>query len=176
VGKGITVEEQISGKAEWGGIQVLAYPMKASKYEFAMEALNSRLMDSAFAEDPLGIAAGGRMRQHIYDDEYGVSAWDQAHAARCFVTILDSRRWTDVTGEAMPSRPVTAADYAAAGLPWFDYYAEAGAVAGSPTLAGVKSISKAWKEPPADAGSFTAPMPAPKVVALGHKQVREMDS
>ncbi len=188
MGRGITVEEQISGNAEWGGMQILAYPMKAQRYEklkAEWEKEQRALPVLRFAEalhcDPdayssLGLAAGGRMRQHICDDEYGVSAWDQAHAARCFITILDSHRWTDVTGEAVPSRPITAADYAAAGLPWFDYYADAGAVAGSPTLAGVKSISNAWKEPPADAGSFTAPMPAPKVVALGHKQVREMDS
>jgi hypothetical protein len=36
----------------------------------------------------LGLAAGGRMRQAIYDDPYGIDALDHEHGRRCFVTIL----------------------------------------------------------------------------------------
>jgi hypothetical protein len=67
----------------------------------------------------LRLAAGGRMRQAIHDDPYGIDAWDQEHGRRCFVTILGSESWTAITGEAMPTKPIDAAAYTAAGLPWF---------------------------------------------------------
>ena len=31
LGQGYSVEEQLSGKPEWGGVQILVYPMKAEK-------------------------------------------------------------------------------------------------------------------------------------------------
>ena len=33
LGQGYSVEEQLSGEPEWGGIQILVYPMKAEHYE-----------------------------------------------------------------------------------------------------------------------------------------------
>jgi hypothetical protein len=183
MGKNITVEEQITGEAAWGGIQLLAYPMKAERYEELrkeweeeQKRANARLSEELFCCEiaPLGLAAGGRMRQHIYADSYDFSVWDQHHGARCYVTILDSRTWTAVTGEGMPTKPISAKEYTAAGLPWFDYYSDATAIDGSDALKGVKSISGAWKQQQPEADSFDAPIPAQKIVALGRKQIREM--
>ena len=39
----------------------------------------------------MGLAPGGRMQQEIYDDPYGLDAWDQRHASRCFVSIVNSQ-------------------------------------------------------------------------------------
>ena len=80
------------------------------------------------------------MRQHIYEDEFGADAWELDATARCFVTILNSADWQAVTGEAPPTRPPTSREYTRAGLPWFDYYADRPALAGSTTLGRLKSV------------------------------------
>jgi hypothetical protein len=113
------------------------------------------------------------MRQAIYDDPYGIEAWDQEHASRSFVTILDSEGWTAITGEAMPTKPVDAAAYTQAGLPWFDYQTNRPAIEGSDVLKSVKSIAKVWTSPPAG-NAFEHPIGPPNVTSLGGRQVREM--
>ena len=89
----------------------------------------------------MGLAPGGRMRQEIYDDPYGLDAWDQRHASRCFVSIVNSRQWQAITGERPPNQPPTAAHYAAAGLPWFDYYRDLDPVEATDKLTGVSSVA-----------------------------------
>jgi hypothetical protein len=91
----------------------------------------------------MGLAAGGRMRQQIYADPYGIDAWDQSVSSRCFVTLVDAVQWQEITGEPPAARPPTAEDYTQAGLPWFDYYAEgAQTLAGAPALTMVKSVAE----------------------------------
>ena len=90
----------------------------------------------------MGLAPGGRMRQAIYDDPFDLEDWDVEHSSRCFVAIANSLTWRAVTGEASPILPPTAADYAAAGLPWFETYAsDAAALKGSADLAGMKGVA-----------------------------------
>ncbi len=178
MGKGITVEEQITGESAWGGVQLIALPMKAETYAELRERRSECRNDQLWAYSTLsrrrgaclGLAAGGRMRQHLYRDEYGLSAWDQNHASRCFITIIDSAQWTAITDEAMPTKPVRARDYADAGLPWFDYYAEAPTLNGSEALGSVKSIEHAWR----GAFGFDKPVRPGPVVKLGSRHVREM--
>jgi len=95
----------------------------------------------------MGLAPGGRMRQEIYDDDYGVGAWDEEHTSRCFVTIANSLQWLAITGERPPTSPPTARQYTDAGLPWFDYYdGDRTAISGSETLAGLKAVAKTGLE------------------------------
>jgi len=147
LGDGYTAEEQITGEAEHGGIQIVAYPMKRARYEDLQRRERSRLrsvkLSVGFEEcapAAMGLAPGGRMRQHIYDDEHGLDAWDQANGSRCFVAIANSLSWRAITGEALPSLPPTARDYAKAKLPWFDYYAESPAVDGASALQNLLSV------------------------------------
>lgn len=128
LGDGYTVEEQLTGAAEYGGVQIVAYPMKRERYE---ELLKKRLEVGARQEtfhayksqsEAMGLAPGGRVKQEVYADPYGLDAWDQRHASRCFVTIANSTQWAAITGERPPMLPPTAADYTRLGLPWFDYY------------------------------------------------------
>ena len=65
----------------------------------------------------MGLAPGGRMKQDIYDDPYGLDAWDQQHVSRCFVTLVNSAQWMAITGERPPTEPPTARQYTKAGLP-----------------------------------------------------------
>ena len=48
------------------------------------------------AEPDMGLAPGGRIKQEIYDDPYGLDAWDQRHYSRCFVTIANSVAWAKI--------------------------------------------------------------------------------
>jgi hypothetical protein len=150
LGAGYTAEEQITGEAEHGGIQIVAYPMKRALYE---EMQRKRARSEQFfgttralgmampaAAPAMGLAPGGRMRQYIYDDEHDIDAWDQANGSRCFVAIANSLSWRAITGEAPPSLPPTARDYAKAKLPWFDYYAESPAVEGASALQNLLSV------------------------------------
>jgi hypothetical protein len=153
LGDGYTVEEQITGKAEHGGIQIVAYPMKRALYEElqrrrAHDLLAFHQCEAEYFGPPMpcaaraamGLAPGGRMRQHIYEDEHGLDVWDQANGSRCFVAIANSLHWRAITGEAPPSLPPTARDYAKAKLPWFDYYAETPAVEGAGALEKLLSV------------------------------------
>lgn len=148
LGNGYTVEEQLTQAAEHGGIQIVAYPMKAERYEALQHVRRSQASDIDWSntlcciESPaMGLAPGGRMKQKIYDDPHGLDAWDQRHGSRCFVTILNAGAWRAMTGEAPPSQPPSAAAYSKAGLPWFDYYdADAKALGGASALARLKSV------------------------------------
>ena len=152
LGKGYTVEEQLTGAAQHGGLQITAYPMKAERYEAMMAGRDEVMKLNAMVsyspmEEGMGLAPGGRMRQEIYEDSYGLDAWDQRNSARCFVTIANSTQWMALTGERPPIMPPTARDYTEAGLPWYDYYdADHEAVSGSDLLNSVKSVAQTGKE------------------------------
>ena len=184
LGAGYTVEEQLTGAAEHGGLQIIAFPMKRERYE-QMQAEPEEPLDHSLAESTglyeMGLAPGGRMRQEIYDDPYGLDAWDQRHASRCFISILNSGQWRAITGERPPNRPPTAAQYAAAGLPWFDYYRELEAVEATDKLKRVSSVAALGAqngEPmlpdnePVTAGNVI-PLGSPRPATAG-RPVREM--
>ena len=62
--------------------------------------------------------------------------------------VLNSVQFLHVTGAEPPHRPPAAAEYSAAGLPWFEYYAEdRRALDGARKLAGLDSVAqKSWKK------------------------------
>ena len=180
LGEGITAEEQLTGAAEYGGVQIVVHPMKADAYKRLFERRVAERLRSAYdqpmpcaASPAMGLAAGGLMKQEIYDDPYDLDVWDLRASARCFVTLLNAESWHDFTGEAIPTEPITAAVYRSANIPWFDYYgADQKAVEGSPRLAGLKTIAdaatfgltgKVWKNesvvvtPPIDLGPGAKP-------------------
>ncbi|HXF53686.1 MAG TPA: hypothetical protein VNK52_06135, partial [Hyphomicrobiaceae bacterium] len=161
LGSGYSVEEQVTGKAEHGGLQIIVYPMKKERYEAIlrereeherMHVLYAAVScypseHAAMPRAAMGLAAGGRMSQQIYDDPYGLDAWDQSVSSRCFVTLVDAVQWREITGEAPPTKPPTAADYTRAGLPWFDYYAsDLATLAGAPELTRLKSVTEMAEE------------------------------
>jgi hypothetical protein len=63
------------------------------------------------------------------------------HSSRVFVHLANSLAWRAITGQAPPTTPPTAKQYAKAGLPWFHYYDETAVpLPGSEVLSGVKSV------------------------------------
>ena len=179
LGMGYTVEGQVTGKEEFGGVQIVAYDPKPGR--FPERAPRSRFrgafLETVCCEAPsaayggeMGLAAGGRMRQEIYPDEHGADTWDAGNRGRVYVHIVNSEMFRDITGMEPPPTPVTARSYAQAGLPWFDLYDEGkGDVAPSPTLAGVTSVKEKDQSlgfgPQQDDG--TLDVPASSVVVLG---------
>ncbi len=182
LGKGYTVEEQVRGAAQHGGLQITAYPMKAERYE-AMRARDGRypsnypkLMEmQSPQEEGMGLAPGGRMRQEIYEDDYGLDAWDQRHPVRCFIAIANSAQWIAITGERPPSEPPTALQYTESGLPWYDYYdADHEAVSGSEILKSVKSVAQTAEEKGEAALRDNESINGTKVVSLRDTRKREV--
>ena len=190
LGSGYSAEEQVTGKGEHGGAQIEVFPMKREVFERRFpkrdaERARYRGMSLAclsFGEAEecaadMGLAAGGRMKQEIYDDPYDLADWDTRQRSRCFVHLCNSLVWRAITGAEPPTTPPTAREYTAAGLPWFDYYADAPAVPGSPTLAKVKSVTQLAKEKGDKPLPENEPVDPKNVVAirkgLGKGQVRE---
>ena len=149
LGDGYTAEEQLTGEARHGGLQIVAYPMKRTRYEQhrARRAMAVRRVDFCAAPAlDMGLAPGGRMRQEIYEDRLGLEVWDQRHASRCFVSIANSTQWMAATGERPPTLPPSAKAYTEAGLPWFEWYGgDAEALAGAKKCASLASIAELGK-------------------------------
>jgi len=155
LGSGYSAEEQVTGAAEHGGIQLVAYPMKAEAYgRWKKRAGRVYGLDMCVSDNleclesgSMGLAPGGRMKQEIFDDPYPAEDWEPDRSGRCFVHLANSLTWRAITGESPPTVPPTAREYAAAGLPWFDYYdADRKALGGSGILAKLKSVAKLGKE------------------------------
>ena len=151
LGGGYTAEEQITDKAEHGGLQIIVYPMKHDVYVEHFEGLVDT--ESDFLEIPaflskvceespdMGLAPGGLMRQTISEDKYGIDAWDQDNDRRCFIHLANSVQYQAITGHRPPHRPATAKEYTNAGLPWFDYYDDSKALPGSDALSKLTSVA-----------------------------------
>ena len=186
LGEGYTAEEQITGEAEHGGLQIIVYPMKRERYE---ELLKEReqtwdaqltgsedMMKCYCLGSAMGLAPGGLMRQEIYDDTYNLDDYDSSVSSRCYVHILNSLQYREVTGQNPPTKPPTAAQYTQAGLPWFDYYdAEAKALKGSKKLAGLDSVAAKWFkkwQKPLPENEPVSPTNV-RVIRAGTRQVRE---
>ena len=147
LGAGYTAEEQITGAAEHGGLQVQVYPMKRAAFEKRFEkggpSRDGQLlccMSAPSVDAEMGLAPGGRMKQDIYDDPYRLNEWDLDNSSRCFIHIANSLVWEAITGATPPTVPPTAEQYTRAGLPWFDYYDDALALKGADQLAKLKSV------------------------------------
>jgi len=198
LGEGYTAEEQITGEAEFGGMQITVYPMKGSRYDAlfpkgeltlnrgsietgswgAMPAMAMAMPAPSAAPQvqEMGLAPGGKMKQEIYQDDFKLDDWDLENGSRCFVHITNSTTWADITGKLPPHLPPSAKDYTYAGLPWFDYYdADSKAIKGSSKLAAMESVQKmsAEKGNAVSNESVTVEFAIP--IKKNPKQVREGD-
>lgn len=161
LGSGFSAEEQISGKAEHGGIQIEVIPMKKEVYErrfpkrnpilrgmsldcdrYSMSVNEYECAAVACAAGPdMGLAPGGRMKQQIHEDPFDFDDWDVTNRQRVFVHIANSLVWKAITKYDPPHPPPTAEDYTRSGLPWFEHYKDdAKTLVGTGKLAGMKSV------------------------------------
>jgi hypothetical protein len=192
LGAGYTAEEQITGKAEHGGLQIMAIPMKRAAFEkynpIRSHRDDSRVMTPEAklcycceSSPEMGLAPGGRMKQEIYEDHYKMSDWEKGQNSRCFVHIANSMTWRQITDEEPPKTPCTSGEYARRGMPWFMWYDDKStALQGSKKLASMKSIAtlgKKKKDVPLPENQSVTPM---TIIPLGSgsktKKVREFSN
>lgn len=202
LGQGFSVEEQLDGKAEFGGIQIEVIPMLFDQFDkkhpirevktrggilrgqgidhwsgapgspklysqhasfnaagpsaattYSCNSFNvadvsedsNRLGEpiacAATVQPDMGIGAGGRMAQQIFEDEHGIGSWDMTNRSRVFLHIANSLAWEAITQRKPPSAPQSAALYAKMGYPWYDHYREdIDALKGTKKLKGIKSV------------------------------------
>ena len=181
LGDGVTAEEQITGSADVGGIQIQAFPMKKSYFD-EMHNLEDApvglMMNYSASIDPefMGLSAGGKMHQEIYEDPYELSAWDQRTTDRCFITIANANQWMSVTGEEPPLSPISADEYTNAGLPWFSYFeSDKKAIEGAKALGNLKSFQKSYAEKGSDDWDSGSIKGKPNVVSANKRKVNSGD-
>lgn len=120
-----TVEAQITGKEETGGIQLIVYEPKPGKFpDTPPEVVPAQSQYMAEAGVEMGLEAGGRIKQKIYKDPYGIDVWDQRNRQTIYVYLINSEQYRAICGLEPPPTPVSAETYAEYGLPWFDLYDE----------------------------------------------------
>ncbi|KAA6185286.1 hypothetical protein F2Q65_09305 [Thiohalocapsa marina] len=173
-GSGHSVEQQLTGAVEHGGLQIAVYPMKADVYAAYREQYlrKGKLRSMAAVTEEMELSVGGLIRQDIYQDPFGIDAWDQGQVQRCFVHLLNSEQYQAVTGERSPRAPFRAQDYAKAGLPWFHYYSDDPVIGGAAALAKVQSVAAVTATQTGKPMPDNAPLGPLPVEILGEKQVR----
>lgn len=192
LGEGYSAEEQLTGAAEHGGLQLQVYPMKRDEYvkrfevkkpEGYSETLFQMAPDSepfgpSSAPGEMGLAPGGQMKQIVNRSEYPLDVWDTEHTSRCFVHILDSEDWYAVTGSAPPQQPLSAKVYTEAGFPWFELYDEVHhPVPGGKRLSLLQSVAQLFQQkngtPLPDSETITPENVKELRAGLTNDQVRE---
>jgi hypothetical protein len=182
MGQGFTVEEQLTGNADVGGIQIQAFPMKKEYYDklnvVREPAAEMAMGDVQCCYSPpssmeMGLAAGGSMQQEIYEDPYNFEEWDLRETKRCFITLANAEQWMDITGEEPPMRAISAKTYTDAGLPWFDYYDnDKEAISGAKKLGKIKSIKQIDDEQGSDIWHEDGKIENPSIVNLMRRLVK----
>lgn len=203
LGEGYTVEEQLTGKAEHGGIQIIVYPMKPEYFQRILEE-KERLMGLQMGQEEfasaggaftaqisascatksrgilrstekavdMGLGAGGFMKQEIYDDPYGIDAWDTTKPMKIFIHLMNSNQYQHVTGESPPTKPLTPIEYQQYNYPWFDYYSDGKVLEGSEQLAKVDSIASMGNKKQQNPLGDNSSIPQKDPVVLGIKNIK----
>ena len=50
----------------------------------------------------MGIAAGGSIRQQIFEDEFGIDTWDPQRGVSLNIHIVNSEIFEEITGQKAP--------------------------------------------------------------------------
>ena len=116
MGVGATIEEEVTGAAEFGGIQLVAYPLSASTYQKSRSETRFSINLSPEAEErikaaalkPLGLAAAEPVQEELIKaDYYSPQDWDTRQSRRCFIHLLDREDFLRITGRRMNGKKAT---------------------------------------------------------------------
>lgn len=154
LGRGVTVEGQLTGTEAVGGLQLLVagprpgrFPTTPPEEDYSRRVLYCKMQadfrdDAPLASMPaMGLGAGGRMTQKIYPDPHGAGTWEGDRAARIWIHLVPAGLWPALTGEPCPPTPADHDAYVRYGLPWFAVYDEPlGDVPVDPRWAGVRTV------------------------------------
>jgi hypothetical protein len=147
LGRGRTVEGQITGVESHGGLQIRVHDPKPGRFpdvpppEFrGTNRLGGPAMKLS-SPSPMGFVPGGRIEQKVLEDQYGTETWDAERFATLNVHVLNSAQYRAVTGREPPSSPIDAHTYTKYGFPWFTLYEEPADIPASDALASLTSIA-----------------------------------
>jgi hypothetical protein len=196
-GSGYSVEAQVTGKEEFGGIQLMAFdPYESKRLEkfpkkppvlerrrmvlSASSSLTKKKCKKSDASE-MSLSAGGSMKQEISKDPFGLNFWDQSCFSRVYVRIVNSEMYENITGMKAPLSPISANTYSSYGYPWYDIYNEtaSNSIDQSNKLNQVKSVKEidqtkyAW--PQQDDSTVTLPSSQVKSIYHDKKVVRDGD-
>ena len=111
LGLGYTVEGQLTGDEEIGGIRLRVFEPKPGRFPDrppkADAASFPHRMGMVKGGVQMGLAAGGKMKQKIYPDPFGLDAWDLTNYGTVTVHIANSEQYEAITGHAPPT-PISA--------------------------------------------------------------------
>lgn len=168
LGAGYTVEAQVTGEERFGGIQLVIYEPRPGIFPDepppVPEQASNLYMEAPPFEGEMGIGAGGKIRQKIYPDDYGLETWDQGNYGSLFVRILNSLQYREVTGHELPDTPVSAQLYIESGFPWFDLYDES--KADLPPSSVLKQVRTVWQKEHGDENAESSEAKSVKVEKL----------
>lgn len=97
---------------------------------FSSPAPDHRLFSSPAPERPCqevkerGIAAGGKIKQQIFQDTYGAESWDLNQRRLLKIHMVNSIAYQSITGQEPPPSPITTEKYQESRIPWFSHYDE----------------------------------------------------
>lgn len=147
LGQGYTIEAQITDEEKEAAFQIVV--MDAFENRFPQIDPNpfGKYVLYQMAEDAeMGIAAGGRIKQQILRDTYGVDSWNSKNNRSLNIRLVNSHAYKAITGIDPPQSPVTAIEYQLARIPWYTHYDETAPVVKPPSIfkriLGVTGIEK----------------------------------
>ncbi|KAG2374549.1 hypothetical protein C9374_010568 [Naegleria lovaniensis] len=192
LGGGYTVEGQVTGEEEHGGLQIVCYSAneqkRIQKYGRPQTMLCDMMELKSCApscssvqkkkkkECEMGLAAGGTMKQTIFEDKLGYNFWDESSKARVFVHIVNSEMYKQITGENAPACPISAKTYTQYKYPWYDYYSEGSHIEKSNILNNkVKTINQIDKQKYKWPLQDTTTIPISNVKVIKSNEVRDGD-
>lgn len=148
LGQNYTIEHQLTSVEQVGGIQILVYEPRPGRFpDQAPPMAREGQLESPYHEaapvQELGIAAGGKVKQGIYPDPYGIDTWDLEQWAGIVVHIVNGEQYSALTGLEPPPTPISPKTYTEYGLRWFEMYDESlGTIAAADSLSQVRSVSQ----------------------------------
>ena len=123
-----TVAEQL-GSEDASALRIRVFDAVPGRFPERAPPEPDRIMEGApmamVGGLEMGFAAGGRIVQKLYTDEYGIESWQPEPVADLIVYVVNSEAYEQITGHPCPPTPVSPEDYTNAGLPWFELYDEA---------------------------------------------------
>jgi hypothetical protein len=143
LGEGLTGEGQLTG-AEEGGLTRSPFAPRPGRFPDEEPDDVPRIggVEMMAGAAPMGLGAGGRMRQEIYADDHGIDSWESEPADRARIDLVDALAFEALTGLRAPPPVVDAATYTRFGLPWFDVVDPTGRdIAAAERLRSVRSIA-----------------------------------
>ena len=107
-----SVEEYMTGRVQWGGIQVIVYPLRWDVWERLQSrrdySSRSRRGGSGRSAAPeKDVAAGGEIDQEIVFPNFGPADFDQDNGVKIWITMVDHYAWPYLTGEQAPNPVLT---------------------------------------------------------------------